>query len=126
MIVIEGFAREGADQPAIPEHGDTVGDVKDFVNVVRDEYHSYTARAYLEYGVKQAPCLKFRQCRGGFIEYQHRDLTALSFERPSDCDPSSLGRSQLADRAINVNLEVQGLKCPSRSFPASPPRYASA
>ena len=90
----------GADQPAVAEHGDPVGERLDLREEVADQHHPYPLRRQAADDPPELLLLAGGQRRRRFVEDDEGDVAA---ERPDDLDDLLVGHRQLADRAAEVN-----------------------
>ncbi len=110
--------------PAIAQHGDPVGDVKDLAEVMGDEQHAVPVGPQAANGVEQAAHVVRRQRRSGLVEDQQQAPVPGIGERTGNGDGAALGQAERADRGPGIGLdaylaEVTG-DLLGRSAPADP------
>ena len=102
-----------ADDPAVPQHDDAVGDRADRGQVVRDEQHRRPLGHDGPDEVEEPVDFLLGQEHGGLVEDEHRVLVAASravpaevFRGPDDRQPRLVDRCQLARPPVEIELDV--------------------
>ena len=110
--------RRRADQTAVSQHGDAVGDLVDLIDEVGDEDDGDAARLEIAQDAEQQFDLARIEARGRFVE--HEDPRVV-LQRPGDRHELLDGDGIRGERPFDVDVEVQALEPFARALVRLPP-----
>ena len=111
--------RSLAGEMAVAQHGEGVGDLVDLVQAVGDVEDAVASVAQGVQHGEQAGAVRGREAGGRLVE---NDELRLCRQGAGDGDQRSLGRSEVGDPGVGVEVAGDGLSAPRRNAAGSDAR----